>query len=99
MDAEPQKVQTLPVDIDEFKQAAIDREKPETLRELQTLVEEALEQRYSSTELLTLKDELTEIRTSLAPVKDTHFDDYARVVEAENFVRRVLNKVAGRVAN
>jgi excisionase family DNA binding protein len=91
------KVQALPFDIDQLKEAAIEDAKPETLRDLQTLVEEAIEQRYSSTQLLTLKDELAEIRASLAPTKETHFDAYARVVETENYVRRVLNKVAGRV--
>jgi excisionase family DNA binding protein len=91
------KVQALPIDIDQFKEAAMKDAKPETLRELQALVEEAIEQRYSSTQLLTLKDELAEIRASLAQTKETHFDAYARVVEAENYVRRVLNKVAGRV--
>lgn len=92
-----QNDEALPVDIDSMKEGVLAAAKPETLSELQTLVEKAIEQRYNSTQLLTLKDELAEIRASLTPTKETHFDAYARVVEAENYVRRVLTKVAGRV--
>ena len=87
----------LPLDIDLFKEDAIRESKPESLRELQTAVEEKIEQRYSNEELFDLKDELEEIRKGMAQVKRSRFDAYAKVVETENYVRRVLEKTAGRV--
>lgn len=94
---ESQKDIALPVDIDRIKEAAIRESKPESLRELQTAVEEKLEQRYSNEELFDLKDELEEIRRDMAVVKASRFNAYAKVVETENYVRRVLERTAGRV--
>ncbi len=87
----------LPLDIDRLKEVAIKEARPSSFSELQTAVEDRIEQRYSDEELFEFKDELEEIRKALSPVKATRFDTYAKVVETENYVRRVLEKVAGRV--
>ncbi len=87
----------LPLDIDRLKEVAIKEARPSSFSELQTAVEDRIEQRYSDEELFEFKDELEEIRKALSPVKATRFDTYAKVVETENYVRRVLEKIAGRV--
>jgi transcriptional regulator with XRE-family HTH domain len=93
---DPQDV-ALPLDIDWFKEVAIRESRPVNLRELQSAVEEKIAQRYSNEEMFMLKDELEEVRKAMAPVKATRFDTYAKVVETENYVRRVLERTAGRV--
>jgi transcriptional regulator with XRE-family HTH domain len=86
----------LPLDIDRLKQVVIKEVRPASLAELQTAVEDKIGQRYSDEELLEYVLELEEFRKALSPVKATRFDTYAKVVETENYVRRVLEKVAGR---
>ena len=86
-----------PFDVDRLKEQAIRKARPESTDELRKAVEEELEQRYSPGELFALKEEQLELVEELAPEKEARFEEYAKAVEGANYVRRVLEKVAGRV--
>jgi transcriptional regulator with XRE-family HTH domain len=83
-----------PFDIDDLKEEVIKESSPADLRELQTAVEDKIEQRYSQDLLFTFKAELQKHREALSPVKAELFDTYAKLVETENYVRRVLHRSA-----
>ncbi len=84
-------------DIDRLKEEAIEKARPRNSSEIQRSVEEELERRYSPEELFALKEEQLELVEELAPEKEARFEEYAKAVESANYVRRVLEKVAGRV--
>src|SRR5215210_275965 len=84
---------SLPLDIDQLKKEVIRESRPANQAELQTGVEDKIEQRYSREELFPLKDELEELRQSLSPNED-EFNAYAQVLEARNYVHRVLHRSA-----
>ena len=82
-------------DIDRIKQDVIRKARPGSLSELQKVVEEELERRYSDEELLTFKEEQLALVEELAPEKLAKFEAYAKAVESANYVRRVLERIAG----
>jgi transcriptional regulator with XRE-family HTH domain len=85
---------SLPLDIDQLKKEVIQESRPANQAELQTGVEDKIAQRYSREELFPLKDELEEFRQSLSPTKEEEFNAYAQVLEARNYVYRVLHRSA-----
>jgi transcriptional regulator with XRE-family HTH domain len=85
---------SLPLDIDQLKKEVIQESRPANQAELQTGVEDKIAQRYSREELFPLKDELEEFRQSLSPTNEEEFNAYARVLEARNYVHRVLHRSA-----
>jgi transcriptional regulator with XRE-family HTH domain len=85
-------VVSLPLDIDELKKEVIAEARPASQAELQTAVEDKIEQRYSREELFPLKDELEELRQAISPTKEDELNAYAQVLEARNFVHRVLHR-------
>ncbi len=87
-------VVNLPLDIDQLKKQVIAESRPANQAELQTGVEDKIGQRYSREELFSLKDELEELRQAIAPTKEDEFNAYAQVLEARNYVHRVLQRSA-----
>ena len=87
-------VVSLPLDIDQLKKQVIAESRSANQAELQTGVEDKIEQRYSREELFPLKEELEELRQAIAPTKEDEFNAYAQVLEARNYVHRVLQRTA-----
>jgi transcriptional regulator with XRE-family HTH domain len=85
---------SLPLDIDLLKKEVIRESRPANQAELQRGVEDKIEQRHSREELFPLKDELEELRQSLSPKEEDEFNAYAQVLEARNYVHRVLHRSA-----
>jgi transcriptional regulator with XRE-family HTH domain len=86
-------VVSLPLDIDELKKEVIREARPANQIDLQTAVEDKIEQSYSREELFLLKDELEELRQAISPTKEDELNAYAQVLEARNYVHRVLHRI------
>jgi hypothetical protein len=79
-----------------LKQTVFEKTQPANMTELREAVELAIARRYSDEELRAIKDEQLALIDELRPDKEERFEEWAKAVESANYVRRVLERTAGK---